>query len=328
MRAIGKLANLDQAEKFYYICLYKTVEVHFDKEETEPTIWALDDEHIGQLKDVLSSFASNPEASQWQAAIREGSAIAKIKQKQAVKAPAAKSSSEPSYIFTYSTLVFCFLVFALDYFDPQHAIRQLLAFSTTYFVTYSGWFNLPEIQSGQIWRLVTPIFLHGNLLHLIFNMIWFYQLGRQLEDFFSKRLVVILTLSIAILSHIAFFLVSGPSFVGMSGVIYGYCTFLWAMDRYDPTRVRGADLQPVTFLMYWYVFCLALTVIGLGVANTIHGVGALVGYLAGVWVSKSYQRFRLKDLKDKQNLARIAMVISLVICGMLVDYLSATKILG
>ncbi len=37
------------------------------------------------------------------------------------------------------------------------------------------------IKHGQLWRMVTPIFLHGDFLHLLFNMWWLYYLGVQLE---------------------------------------------------------------------------------------------------------------------------------------------------
>ncbi|MRS05375.1 rhomboid family intramembrane serine protease, partial [bacterium] len=37
------------------------------------------------------------------------------------------------------------------------------------------------ILRGQIWRLLTPVLLHGGLLHLAFNMYALYSIGRGLE---------------------------------------------------------------------------------------------------------------------------------------------------
>ncbi len=39
----------------------------------------------------------------------------------------------------------------------------------------------PDILRGQYWRLITPILLHGSILHLLFNMYALWILGRELE---------------------------------------------------------------------------------------------------------------------------------------------------
>ena len=38
-----------------------------------------------------------------------------------------------------------------------------------------------DILGGQIWRIITPIFLHFSILHIFFNMYWLYELGGQIE---------------------------------------------------------------------------------------------------------------------------------------------------
>src|SRR5690606_16541906 len=86
-----------------------------------------------------------------------------------------------------------------------------------YYSLYMGR-DFPEIASGQLWRLVTPIFLHGGILHLVFNMLWLYQLGSAIEHYEGSRLLLLMVMILGALCNTAQYLVSGPAFVGMSGV--------------------------------------------------------------------------------------------------------------
>lgn len=48
-----------------------------------------------------------------------------------------------------------------------------------------GCYSVPKIARGEIWRLLTPVFLHGGLWHLFFNMLVLYWAGSILEELYG-----------------------------------------------------------------------------------------------------------------------------------------------
>ncbi|HET7011806.1 MAG TPA: rhomboid family intramembrane serine protease [Anaerolineales bacterium] len=77
------------------------------------------------------------------------------------------------------------------------------------------------LEAGQMWRLISPIFIHGGFLHLMVNMYSFYALGPAVEHFFgSQRLVAVYLLSGVTGIVLSLAMNPRPS-VGASGAIFG-----------------------------------------------------------------------------------------------------------
>ncbi len=148
--------------------------------------------------------------------------------------------------------------------------------------------TLPEIQQGEWWRLVTPMFLHFSIFHIVFNMLWTWELGRMIEWQQGAWLLAILVSAISVISNLAQYLVSGPLFGGMSGVIYGLFGYAWVQSLTNPRfRVR---INPVIIklMLGWFVLCwsgLLEIFFGLNVANTAHSAGLASGLGIALLVS-------------------------------------------
>jgi membrane associated rhomboid family serine protease len=71
-------------------------------------------------------------------------------------------------------------------------------------VTAFGVYDTRLILQGEVWRLFTPIFLHSerSLLHIIFNMLILYWVGRQLEERFGSREFVTFYLSAGVFAEV------------------------------------------------------------------------------------------------------------------------------
>ena len=142
--------------------------------------------------------------------------------------------------------------------------------------------GFPEIRHGQVWRLITPIFVHFSVLHLLFNMLWLRDLGSLIEARASTLKLLLLVLVTAIASNIGQYLMSGPSFGGMSGVVYGLFGYIWMRGKFDPSSGMFLTDQTILIMVGWYLLCLT-GMIG-SIANTAHTVGLVlgmgIGYLA------------------------------------------------
>jgi membrane associated rhomboid family serine protease len=69
------------------------------------------------------------------------------------------------------------------------------------------------ILEGEVWRLLTPVFLHGGVLHLFFNMLILYWTGRQLEELYGSREFVVFYLLGGIGANVLFL---GVQLVGLA----------------------------------------------------------------------------------------------------------------
>jgi GlpG protein len=150
-----------------------------------------------------------------------------------------------------------------------------------------------KIRQGQIWRIFTPCVLHRDFLHILFNMIWVWILTKQIEERMRKWKICLMIVMIGIISNVAQYLMSGPYFLGFSGVIVGMAGFIWMRQRVAPWE--GYPLQKGTalFLLFFVIAMFALELLTFtlqlfsvihimpNIANTAHIVGGLSGMLLG-----------------------------------------------
>lgn len=136
------------------------------------------------------------------------------------------------------------------------------------------------IASGQWWRWLTPIFLHFSLMHLVFNLLWTWELGRRIEQSQPRWLLLALVLFLGVGSNAAQYLMTGPLFGGLSGVIFGLMGYTWLWDRLEPRRAFGLPPALMTFMMIWLLLGVSGLIEKLGfgaIANTAHLAGLLCG---------------------------------------------------
>lgn len=184
---------------------------------------------------------------------------------------------------------------------PAPAVRALLAVNIVSFLAgilagegsyfYLFGLSVPEVfRHFRIYQLVTYLFVHGNTLHLIFNMFILYIFGRELEIYWGTRRFLryyfVCGIGAGVIS-IPFMWGLGMPLVGASGALFG---LLIAYGMLFPERV-------VTILLFFFIPLrmrarqMVLIFIGLemlfllgrsgggGIAHFAHLGGALVGFV-------------------------------------------------
>ncbi len=142
----------------------------------------------------------------------------------------------------------------------------------------------PDMQ--QWWRLITPIFIHFGLMHLAFNALWFWELGRRIEMRSGALWLLGLTLLIGVISNTAQWWWTGTDglFGGLSGVLYGLLGYCWLYQLIAPNVYFALPKGVVIMMLAWLALCMSglITVLGFGaIANAAHVSGLLVGCLFG-----------------------------------------------
>ncbi len=158
--------------------------------------------------------------------------------------------------------------------------------------------RLIEVRHGEIWRLLTPAFLHFSVAHLGFNMLNMVTLGNILERRICSRHYLLFTLSIALFSNLGqYFSSDNVLFGGMSGVVYGLFGYVWLRGKYDPTFGLAMPRQTIIMALIWFVACFT-GVLG-HIANVAHAIGLALGALWGILDA----RIAMRHFRQSGNIA-------------------------
>ena len=142
------------------------------------------------------------------------------------------------------------------------------------------------LVSGQLWRLLTPDLLHFSVMHLVFNAVMLWFLGSQIEAMDGRRHIVALVLITSLGANIPQFLISGPLFGGLSGVVYGVLGYVWLANQWRPRFLFPPALMTVAVVWLLIGFTpLTQVLLGANMANAAHLGGLVSGLLYGGVVS-------------------------------------------
>jgi GlpG protein len=277
------------------------IDTRLNQEPEGWAVWVCDEDRVPQARQVLDEFQRNPSDPRYAGAARQAQALrlqerrteAAYQRKQVkMDERMADPGTRPAR-WTVGLIAFCAVVsLASQGGLPNSELVRDFSITSSPPADRAA-LGLPEVAHGEVWRLVTPIFLHFGLPHLVFNMLMLYSLGRQVENRRGAWRYLLLILVLAVPSNLAQYYLSGlrwqddtlvihlkPAFGGMSGVIYGLFGYIWMKSAYEPEL--GLEMHPntVVWLLGWFFLCMTGAVGP--IANVAHAAGLLVGMAIGL----------------------------------------------
>lgn len=295
MRQIGTIADESRARAFADYLLTLDIEARIDHGERGSSVWIYKDEQVPRARGELAEFEAAPDDPKYPAAgatARQRRREEEVREREYRRKVVDVSGRWDTIAVrarpvTSGLIVACVAVWLAMQSGESFGVEEALLLPT--FEVGPGGrpgFGLSGLRSGQVWRLITPIFLHFGIFHLAMNMWALWSLGGLVEARTSARHLALLVLISAVLSNVAqaaWTLASeraiGPS-GGMSGVIFALFGYVWMLGRVDPTR--GMILHPdsIRWMLIWLVVCMT-GYVGL-IGNGAHVGGLLVGMALGI----------------------------------------------
>ena len=183
-----------------------------------------------------------------------------------------------------------------------------------------------NLEAGRIWTLVTGIFVHANLIHLLGNMIFLYVFGNTLESISnnSRRMLFAFFLGgfLAFLLSIPFF-PPDTTFVGASAAIFTLTAVVMLMK---PLRWSWLLLMPVGLVAVLYFLYNAVAVYyqyQSNVAYISHIIGFSIGLPLGILWSTQWKRNLLISI----GLLLVYFIILFIVMQFVLPSLARTNLI-
>jgi rhomboid protease GluP len=142
-----------------------------------------------------------------------------------------------------------------------------------------GALDADAIYAGQYWRLVSAIFLHGGVDHLLSNTVALFILGMVCEHAYGRAQFIVLYLVAGVAGSILSLLSgAGPS-VGASGAIFGLAGAAIVLFRRHRDRLLMRDRRIGVVLLVWVIYSIAAGIATPYIDNGAHIGGAVGGAL-------------------------------------------------
>ncbi|RYV03918.1 rhomboid family intramembrane serine protease GlpG [Shewanella sp. OPT22] len=272
MHLIGLCPNERVAQTFYDYMKLHNVECHLNALESGVEIFIADENMINEVQSEFDAFMQQPFHSKYtQSSWEVGDTNARFNYGSS-STPLVRQFLAESGPFSLSIFIICVAIFALMNVGFGQQLYDSLSF---YGATNTD-------SSSQVWRLITPIFIHFSLSHILSNLLWWWYFGGKVEKRIGITPLLTLVIAGGILPNTVQYWMSGPNFGGLSGVVYALLAYVWVVSRKRPDY--GLIMPPALIIVSVAWIILGLSgLLPLPIGNGAHLAGFVVGLVQG-WV--------------------------------------------
>jgi len=165
---------------------------------------------------------------------------------------------------------------ALSWFNQSITLTSIIIYIGFMLGGFETLFAVLQFQPNNPLNWITPAIIHFSAIHIVFNLMWWMQLGDQIEKSLGKSNLLVIFLLSAIASNWAQYLLVGPNFGGLSGVVYALLGFCWIYGVLKPASGIVIAKPIIGFMLVWMLLGFA-DVLFVGMANWAHLTGLITG---------------------------------------------------
>lgn len=203
---------------------------------------------------------------------------------------------KPKYLSHY-LVILNVIIFAIIFAVDQET-------STLTLIDFGAKINY-RILDGEYWRLLSAMFLHADLMHLMFNCVALLSIGPEIEMIFGKKKFLTIYFLSGLIASVGSFLFSNNISVGASGAIFGLIganIFLFTYDREKYKAIYGNQILVLLVINIIY-----------GIMNEkIDDVAHLAGFVGGFVVAWATGFNYMSKYNWKNKLAAVCVPILLI----------------
>lgn len=325
MREIATLADPHDAQVLVDYLLTQNIPAVVRLENHQAEIWIRAEDDVDRARLIWEEFRGQPKDVKYQAAAKPAKELRKLQEQVNQKYAAQYKQADdfwgrprPGKVPVTIALIVLSVIatFYIEFGANTKHMMQLTFTDQSPVIVRQGFkalfdnqlpqqvrdLQLRAIQRGEYWRIITPIFLHMHVLHLLLNMYALYTLSGLIECRRKALWLIAFVLLTGAFSNIMQFffptafnfhlmdlfqnqkhdtIIGALPFGGMSGVCYAMFGYLMAKSLYHPEPGLVIPRDSIIFMMVWLVLCM-VGVFGEHIANTAHVAGVVLGLAIGM----------------------------------------------
>ncbi|HEY7773654.1 MAG TPA: rhomboid family intramembrane serine protease [Marinagarivorans sp.] len=254
----------------------------FTEEQGEQRLWLANSHQQAQAQALVEAFLSG------QSLVVEPS----VQTPQSFSAVAWLMRSPVTWLFI--------VVGALGYAAvaaPMTWLYELLTYTPTKIV--GAKVLVAKWQWAEPWRMLTPVFLHFSLAHIIFNAAAMVQVGSWVERLWGLRFYLVLCVLTGIAGNaLQYSWSQSPMFGGLSGIVFGLFTFNGVTQLLQPHKAFPLPKGLYVMLAVWLIAGFTPffeQVFGVQMGNGAHLGGAIAGAVIAVLASWTQAKKRFSQ---------------------------------